>query len=40
MAEALRHEDVIRPSEDSKWEKILMRLVYDLAAKMGIRSTI
>ena len=42
MAEALRQEDVIRPSnfEDSKGEKILMRLVYDLASKIGIRSTI
>ena len=40
MTEALRQEDVIRPYKDSKWEKILMHLVYDLAAKMGIRSTI
>ena len=36
MAEAIRQEDVIRPYKDSKWEKILMHLVYDLTAKIGV----
>ena len=39
MAEAIRQEDVIRLYKDSKWEKTLMRLVYDLTAKIGVCST-